>query len=100
MLARAIDRREEPGADHVQRRGCTLLRSDERITGPGLHQRFKDAFVREAKVELFTQRMQRRNPAAQLRARFKDQLIAPSPSPLIAVSPNRTPFPLSTEKCN
>ena len=34
----------------------------------------------------------------QLRARPRMELIAPSPSPLMAVSPKRTPLPRSTEK--
>ena len=95
MLAGAVDRREQPGADHVQRRGCTLLRGDQRIAGAGLHQRFEHALVGEAQVELFAQRMQRRNPCRPAACALRGStLIAPSPSPLIAVSPKRTPFPL------
>ena len=64
-----------------------------------LHQRFEHPLVDEAQVELFAQLVQRRDARRCVRATSMIAWMAPSPRPLIAVRPKRTPSG-TTEKCS
>ena len=74
-----------PGVPREPRRGCATAPSAvarQRIARARLHQRLEHALVGEAQVEDLAQRVQRRNPPAELRARRDDRVDRALAEPL------------------
>ena len=72
---------------------CRPLPNHQRVAGARLGQRFKHTFVGKSQVENLAERVQRSDASAELSSAARIELTAPSPRPLMAVRPKRTPLP-------
>ena len=76
VIAGAVDGRKQPGPDQGDRIPQHRVRAaaDERVAGARFHQRLEHPLVGQPQVENLAERMQRRDAAAELRARVDDRL--------------------------